>query len=113
MGTMSISFGDPAAQQDFVNEYEDFLVEYPHVMEATKVIMLNRTINPSIQEEVDAVADLDDDDPRVIAVEDRYKANIASFILARLAIDEFSAMLVLASNGYGLGALKLLRSMYE
>jgi hypothetical protein len=110
---MSMSFGDPAAQQDFVNEYEDFLVEYPHVMEATKAIMLNRTINPSIQEEIDAVADLDDDDPRVIAVEDKYKANIASFILARLAIDEFSEMLVLASNGYGLGALKLLRSMYE
>ena len=113
MEAMSISFGDPAAQQYFAKEYAEFLLEYQHVMEATKAIMLNRTINESIQDEVDAVAQLADDDPLVIAVEDKYKANIASFILARLAIDEFSEMLVLASNGYGLGALKILRSMYE
>jgi hypothetical protein len=113
MEAMSISFGDPTAQQYFAEEYAEFLLEYQHVMEATKAIMLNRTINASIQDQVDAVAQLADDDPLVIAVEDKYKANIASFILARLAIDEFSEMLVLASNGYGLGALKILRSMYE
>ena len=113
MESMSISFGDPAAQQTFANEYAEFLVEYRHVMEATKAIMLNRVINESIQEEADAVAHLEDDDPVVLAVEDKYKANIASFILARLAIDEFSEMLVLASNNFGLGALKILRSMYE
>jgi hypothetical protein len=113
MESMSISFGDPAAQQTFANEYAEFLVEYRHVMEATKAIMLNRVINESIQEEADAVAHLEDDDPLVLAVEDKYKANIASFILARLAIDEFSEMLVLASNNFGLGALKILRSMYE
>jgi len=33
--------------------------------------------------------------------------------LARLAIDEFSEMLVLASNGLGRGSIKILRSMYE
>jgi uncharacterized protein DUF5677 len=113
MESVSISFGDPAAHQSFVSEYGEFLAEYPYVMEATKAIMLNRVINASIQEEADAVAHLEDDDPRVVAVEDKYKANIASFVLARLAIDEFSEMLVLASNGYGLGALKMLRSMYE
>ncbi len=113
MESMSISFGDPSAQQIFAQEYAEFLLEFQHVMEATKAIMLNRVINESIKEEADAVAHLADDDPQVLAVEDKYKANIASFILARLAIDEFSEMLVLASNGFGLGALKILRSMYE
>jgi hypothetical protein len=113
MESMSISFGDPTAQQTFANEYAEFLQEYQHLMEVTKAIMLNRIISPDIQNEADAVAHLPEEDPRVLAVEDKYKANIASFILARLAIDEFSEMLVLASNGFGLGALKLLRSMYE
>jgi hypothetical protein len=113
MEAISISFGDPTAQQSFAKEYAEFPLEYQSVMEATKAIMLNRTINASIQDEADAVAHLADDDPLVLAVEDKYKANIASFILARLAIDEFSEMLGLASNGYGLGALKILRSMYE
>jgi hypothetical protein len=37
-------------------------------METTKAIMLNRVINASIHEEADAVAHLEDDDPRVVAV---------------------------------------------
>ena len=113
MESLSVRLGDPAVQQSFVEGYSDFLAEYQHLIEAIKSIMLNRVINASIQDEVDAVAHLEDDDPLVLAVEDKYKANIASFILARLAIDEFSEMLVLTSNGYGLGALKILRSMYE
>ena len=113
MESFSIRFGDQAMQQSFAEEYAEFLIEYKEVIEAIKAIMLNRVINPSIQDEAAAVADLKDDDPLVLAVEDKYKANIASFILARLAIDEFSEMLVLASNGYGLGAMKILRSMYE
>jgi hypothetical protein len=100
-------------QQSFAKEYAEFLIEYKELIEVIKTIMLNRVINPSIQDEAEAVAHLEDDDPLVLAVEDKYKANIASFILARLAIDEFSEMLVLASNGYGLGAMKILRSMYE
>jgi hypothetical protein len=97
MESLSISFGDPAMQQSFAEEYAEFLIEYKELIEVIKTIMLNRVINPSIQDEAEAVAHLEDDDPLVLAVEDKYKANIASFILARLAIDEFSEMLVLAS----------------
>jgi len=49
----------------------------------------------------------------VIAAEDRFKADLSSFILARTAVDDFSELLTLASNGHGIGALKTLRGMYE
>jgi hypothetical protein len=35
------------------------------------------------------------------------------FFLGRLCAEEFNEILVLAGNGYGVGALKLLRGMYE
>lgn len=42
MESMSISFGDPSAQQTYAQEYAEFLLEFQHVMVATKAIMLNR-----------------------------------------------------------------------
>ena len=76
MEPWSISFGDPAMQQSFVEEYAEFLMEYNELIKVTKAIMLNRVINPLIREEAEAVAHLQDDDPLVLAVEDKYKANI-------------------------------------
>jgi hypothetical protein len=35
------------------------------------------------------------------------------FYLGRLCVEEFNEILVLTGNGYGIGALKLLRGMYE
>ncbi len=113
MESGSIMFGDPATQRAFADEYAEFLIEYKELIKVIEAIMLNRVINASMRDDAAAVAHLQDDDPLVLAVEDKYKANLASFILARMAIDEFSEMLVLASNGYGLGSIKILRSMYE
>lgn len=35
------------------------------------------------------------------------------FYLGRLCAEEFNEILLLAGNGYGIGAFKLLRGMYE
>jgi hypothetical protein len=72
--------------------------------------MLNRTISPP---DMTPFESLPDDDALVVAAEDRFKADLSSFILARTAVDDFSELLTLASNGYGIGALKTLRGMYE
>lgn len=110
MGQISIMFGDRAEQARFSEEYQSFLIEWSELQETVKRVMLNRTIEgPDLQ----ALEPLPDDDPRMIAAEDRYKADLSSFVLARTAIDDFSEMLVLASNGFGLGAFKILRGMYE
>jgi hypothetical protein len=113
MESVSVTFGDPVEQSAFAREYSAYLGEWYFLQEAIKKVMLDRTINPGIKADAAAVVDLPDDDPRVLAVEDRYEANIASFVLARTAIDDFSELLILASNGWGIGALKTLRGMYE
>jgi hypothetical protein len=113
MEPQTIRFGDPQQHAEFLQEYRAFLIEWKILQETVKTVMLGRVINPTIKADAEAVAHLPDDDPLVIAVEDRYKANLASFILARNAVDDFSELLILAANGFGVGALKTLRGMYE
>lgn len=43
----------------------------------------------------------------------RVMADRIVFYMGRIAADDFSELLTLAANGYGFGALKILRSMYE
>jgi hypothetical protein len=40
-------------------------------------------------------------------------ADRVGFYLGRICVEEFSEILVLAGNGHGIGALKILRGMYE
>jgi hypothetical protein len=110
MDGVSIFCGDPAAQAHFAPKYRGFLQEWVELQEAVKRVMLNRTINPP---DVTPLNGLPDDAPLVLAAEDRFKADLSSFVMARTAVDEFSELLVLASNGYGIGAFKTLRGMYE
>jgi len=106
----SITFGNPAEQQMFAHEYSGFLIEWRELQEFIKEVMLNRTISPP---DIEPLKNLPDDDPLVLEAEDRYKADISSFMMARIAVDDFSELLTLASNGWGNGAMKTLRGMYE
>lgn len=110
MEGFSITIGDPAEHARFVQEYRAFLIEWRGVQELVKKVMLNRTIATP---DVSKLEGLPDDAPEVLAAEDRYKADLSTFVLARTAVDDFSELLILASNGFGLGALKTLRGMYE
>lgn len=106
----SITFGDPIQQQQFAHEYMSFLLEWRELQEFVKEVMLNRIFHPP---DIEPLKDLADNDPLVLAAEDRYKADISSFMMARIAVDDFSELLTLASNGWGNGAMKTLRGMYE
>ena len=106
----SITFGDPAAQAQFAQEYRAFLIEWRELQGVVKHVMLGRTIWPPEQAQFEGLAD---DDLKVIGAEDRYKADLSSWVLARTAVDDFSEILILSCNGYGTGALKTLRGMYE
>jgi hypothetical protein len=106
----SITFGDPIQQQKFAQEYITFLLEWRELQGFVKEVMLNRVIHPP---DMEPLKDLADDDPLVLAAEDRYKADISSFMMARIAVDDFSELLTLASNGWGNGAMKTLRGIYE
>ena len=106
----SIAFGNPIQQKAFAREYMAFLLEWSQLQEFVKAVMLNRIIDPP---DIEPLKDLADNDPIVLAAEDRYKADISSFMMARIAVDDFSELLTLASNGWGNGAMKTLRGMYE
>ncbi len=105
-----VTFGDPVQQHKFAQDYMGFLLEWRELQEFTKEVMLNRMIHPP---DLEPLRDLADDDPIVLAAEDRYKGDIYSLMLARIAVDDFSELLTLASNGWGNGAMKILRGMYE
>lgn len=110
MEGFSITFGDPAAQAQFAQEYRTFLIEWRELQETVKKVMLNHTIGAP---DITKFEGLPDEAPEVIAAEDRYKADLSTFVLARTAVDDFSELLILASNGFGVGAFKTLRGMYE
>ena len=48
-----------------------------------------------------------------MAIEDKYRTDLIFYTLGRMAVDDFSELVVLAGNGWGIGALKTLRGMYE
>ena len=49
----------------------------------------------------------------VRAFDNEHKADKLVFLLGRACVDDFFEILVLAGSGYGFGALKILRSLYE
>ncbi len=56
---------------------------------------------------------LPEDDPAVIAFEDRVMAEQVNFGLGGIGVDDFGEILILSGNGYGMGARKVLGGMCE
>jgi Family of unknown function (DUF5677) len=83
-----ITFGFPDQWKAFQGRHEKFLSRFPNLRAAIDIAFL-RTFGSSGPEE------------RVI------------FIMGRVCSEEFFEILLLAGNGYGFGALKLLRGLYE
>jgi len=85
---MKIGFGLPDQWEEFANEYPVFIEKLP---------ALNRTIE------------------RVVSREGQSRgiADAVIFFLGRLCAEDFSEVLLMAANGYGFAAMRLLRSMYE
>jgi hypothetical protein len=111
MTDIPIGVGDAAAQRRYIEAHDAFLKEYSALRVVLEKVSL-RTLEPP-KAEFDRVRDLPDDDPAVIAVEDKWLAEITVFGLGRIIADDFSEVLTLAGNAYGIGALKIVRGMYE
>ncbi len=90
-----------------------YLDEWASLKTVIEKVFLNRTIHPPSDEVRQKVARLPDDDPEVMAIEDKYRTDITVYTLGRMAVDDLSELTVLAGNGWGTGALKILRGMYE
>jgi len=101
--------GNAESQQRFISSHADFLREQHKIH-----LLLTKTfIRPLARPSEEGIEGLPDDDPAVIAFENKIIANRLIFYLGRAAADDFGELLVLSGNGYGIGALKILRGMYE
>ena len=83
-----VGFGLPLEQKDFLVRHQLFFERHSHLKCATEIGFL-RTLESS--EPSDSVV----------------------FYLGRLCVKDFSEIILLCGNGYGLGGMRLLRGMYE
>jgi len=109
-----VGVGNAPAQQRFFQRHERFLAETPKLVELCNKIF-DRTLEPPDANEHQALLDanLPDDDPAVVAWEDRVTASNLIFHFGLMACDDFSAVLILSGNGAGFAAFVHLRSLYE
>lgn len=112
MGQIPIGVGDGAAQQRFIEANKEFLLEHPALHRLLEKVGL-RTLEAPPQEEVDRLLELPEDDPAVIAFEDKMMADRVVFGLGRIIADDLGEVVTLSGNGRGIGAYKVLRGMYE
>ena len=106
---LPIAVGNADSQQRFISEHAKFLREHHEI----HLLLTKIFIRPLARPSEEGIEGLPDDDPAVIAFENKIIANRLIFYLGRTAADDFGELLVLAGNGYGVGALKILRGMYE
>jgi hypothetical protein len=109
---LPVGVGDREAQARFIANNRDFLFEHPLLRDLLEKVGL-RTLEAPPQEEVERLLKLPEDDPTVIAFEDKVMADRVVFGLGRIVADDFGEVLTLSGNGRGIGAYKILRGMYE
>src|SRR5712671_5104755 len=112
MSAFTLTIGNPPQQEKFVRENQEFLLEYREISRLLTRVFIRSLAQPS-PEEVQRLEQFPDSDPAVVAFEDQIWADRVVFYLGRIAADDFNELLLLASNGWGFGALKILRGMYE
>jgi hypothetical protein len=112
MSQLPIGVGDAAMQQRFIAANKEFLLEHAALHRLVEKVGL-RTLAAPAPEEVDQLLKLPEDDPAAGAFEDKVMADRAMFGLGRIIADDFGELLTLCGNGYGIGAYKILRGMYE
>jgi RNase P subunit RPR2 len=109
---LPIAVGDLEAQRRFVQRNTEFLQEFPKLMELSKKVFIRKLEAPD-ENAVEPLLKLSEDDPAVIAFEDKIMADRVIFYLGRMAADDFGEILTLSGNGRGFGAYKIVRGMYE
>jgi len=106
--------GNLLAQQRFIQRHSAFLTEYPKIAELCEKVF-NRTLVPpgAIEYQQLLVQNPKEDDPAVIAWEERLTASYLIFQLGIMAADDFTTVLLLTGNGAGFASFIHLRSIYE
>jgi uncharacterized protein DUF5677 len=112
MPKLPIAVGDSEAQERFIKQNEPFLREYPDLRSLYEQVFI-RALTPPDETERQRLLELPENDPAVVAFEDKAMADLVIFYLGRMAVDDFGEIITLSGNGRGFGAYKIVRGMYE
>lgn len=107
-----IGIGSTKAQARFLKENQSFVEECPKLFDMIRRTFI-RTLAPPSAEDVKKVEGLPEDSGPAKDFFQKQLAEKLVFYLGRIAADDFGELLILAGNGYGFGALKILRTLYE
>lgn len=78
MNQLPTGVGDGASQQRFIEMFKEFLLEHPALQRLLEKVSL-RTLRAPSQEEVEPLLKLPEDNPAVIAFEDKVMADRVVF----------------------------------
>jgi hypothetical protein len=109
---IGIAFGIPAEQADFVKRHRAFLAAYNGLMQVVEKVYL-RSFEFAPAEQFERMLALPESDPTRNQFEHELLVKRISYYMSRSTVEDFNDILLLAANGRGIGALKILRSMYE
>lgn len=83
-----IGFGTPKEQKDFLSRHSNFFERYKNLINSIEIAFLRK-------------------------IEANELIDTTVFYLGRLCIEDFMEIMLLCGNGCGIGAMKILRGMYE
>ncbi len=83
-----IGFGNSKEQKDFLSRHSDFFKRYENLKKALEIAFLRKIHGDKLED-------------------------TAIFYLGRLCVEDFMEIMLLCGNGCGIGAMKILRGMYE
>jgi hypothetical protein len=112
MTQFPIGIGNRLAQERFIWANKELIVELDNLHRLLETDRL-RAIELQSIEQTTRLSQLSADDPESVRFEDEKLASAVIFGLGRIIMEDFAEILVLCGNGYGFGAQKLLRGMYE
>lgn len=111
---MSSTFviGNSEEQKHFAERNNSFLSIYNNLFDTYEKAIL-RTIYVPTPDQDAKLHHLDPSDPEYIKLEIEVLAARVVYFFGHLAVQDFQELLILVANGYGYGALKILRGLYE
>jgi hypothetical protein len=106
--------GDDEAQRRFLENNVAFLTESQKLYALLEKVFIRTLVSARAEHQVESIGEgIELTEDEKTAVRNRRMAEVVVFYLGRAAADDFGEIIILAGNGRGFGAYKILRGMYE
>lgn len=111
---LPIGIGDEEAQKRFLKQNAVFLKECTKLYALLEKVFIRSLVSARAENQVESIGEgIELAEAEQTAVRNRRMAEVVVFYLGRAAADDFGELMILAGNGRGFGAYKILRGMYE